>query len=273
MKMKRETGVKKTVPTPTSIVYKNRCLPLFDSKTNCPLVNFHCECTFFSFWLFSVSGFSPVHIAFVIVAASVRDALHTFVNLLLFGIFCLLLLLHIAVVACKRECMQVLARVWVCVCVREVFFAVPFFCCCCFDKQAKFRNSLQMSYGHEFILHLCMLQSQSLCFKYIFHIIKLQMGKNGTTATTTTLTTQQTIPTKWIRTSWNWRKSETKMENKQIEMELEKSMKSTRRKRPHQQILTNFHRENICNTFVGYLWHMDHLWLLALFVHLSTSSK
>lgn len=48
--------------THTPNIYKNRCLPLFDSKTNCPLVNFHCECNFLcesvGFWLFSVSGFS-----------------------------------------------------------------------------------------------------------------------------------------------------------------------------------------------------------------------
>lgn len=43
------------------------------------------------------------------------------------------------------------------------------------------------------------------------------------------------------------------MENKQIEMELEKSMRNTERKRPHQQTLTNFRRENTCNIFVGYL--------------------
>lgn len=107
----RKREQKKTVPTPTSIVYKNRCLPLFDSKTNCPLVNFHCECTFLVFGCFRFLVFRLFILRFVIVAASVRDALHTFTNLLLFGIFCLLLLLHIAVVACNRECMQVVARV------------------------------------------------------------------------------------------------------------------------------------------------------------------
>lgn len=92
---------------------------------------------------------------FVVFNSHYSLALHTFTNLLLFGIFCLLLLLHIAVVARWKSKEKCAYCVVCCFCY--------FFCLVCyyFDKQAKFRNLLQMSYGHEFIFNLCV--SEWMC--------------------------------------------------------------------------------------------------------------
>lgn len=142
-KWREKTGAKKTVPTPTSIVYKNRCLPLFDSKTNCPLVNFHCECTFFSFWLFSVSGFSPVHIAFCYCSCfSSRCPSYIYEFTIIRYILFIVIITYCSCCLQKRMHASGGKSVSMCLCASGVFSAVPFLCCCCFDKQAKFRNSL-----------------------------------------------------------------------------------------------------------------------------------
>lgn len=109
---------------------------------------------------------------------------------------------------------------------------VVFFCfsCCCFDKQAQFRNLLQMSYGHEFIFHLqcalctvyvcmCVLQSQSLCLKHIFLYNKTSNGQkwNRNNDNATIMPAQKTAATKTSnRTEWNV--FAVKMANKQMEM-------------------------------------------------------
>lgn len=115
-------------------------MPLFDLKTNCPVVNFHCN------YFFSCSDSQMANCnAFVV----------QFISSFCISLF---LLLHIA-----------LANIYICTRTNHYsLFGILFIVIIVavhVDKQPKFRNLLQMSYGHEFVFHFNWI---ACCFRCHF---------------------------------------------------------------------------------------------------------